>query len=142
MDPATAIGVVSGILTFTSAAGKILKLSRNIYHSIDGSSEETQMRLQLAESMSTIANRISLSIQSAVAVEDSALLALAEDCDKLANDMTKELHDLGAKRRKSIAHSSIAALKTLLLHSKLNSLERKLENCRSHLHFHIAVLSR
>ncbi|KAL2130780.1 hypothetical protein VTI74DRAFT_5960 [Chaetomium olivicolor] len=89
MDPATAIGLVSGILTFVDAARKVLKLSWTLYNSIEGSSEETAMRLKLAE-------------------KDRALVTLAQECNKLTNDIKKELHDLKPKRRKSKAQSAAA----------------------------------
>jgi len=60
IDPVTAIGLVSWILTFVGAAEKILKLSWTLYNSAEGYSEETQIRLELADSLNSISNRIVL----------------------------------------------------------------------------------
>lgn len=54
MDPVTTIGLVSGILSFIDAAEKILKLSWALYNSAEGSSEETEARLKLTDSMAVI----------------------------------------------------------------------------------------
>jgi hypothetical protein len=142
MDPVTAIGLVSGIFSVVGAAEKILKLSWTLYNSVEGSSEETQMRLELADSMNSISNRIIPINQHALTAEDRALIALAQECNKLTNDIKKELQALKPKRRKSKAHSSLAALKTLMLDPKIKNLEKQLRYCRDQLHFHIAVLSK
>lgn len=142
MDPATAIGLVSGILTFLGAAEKILKLSWTLYNSVEGSSEETAMRLKLAESMAVMWTRMIPTNQPATTGEDEALVTLARECNKLTNDIKKELHDLKPKRRKSKAQSGLAALKTLVIEPKIKELEKQLRSYRDQLHFHIAALSR
>lgn len=143
MDPATAIGLVSGILSFVSAAAKILELSWTLYNSVEGSSEETAMRLKLAESMTAMATRmIPTNLPAPTDLEDRALVTLAQECKKLTNDIKKELHDLKPKRRKSKAQSGLVALKTLMVEPKIKELEKHLRSCRDQLHFHIAALSK
>jgi hypothetical protein len=51
MDPATAVGVASGILTFINTAEKVLRLAYTLCHSVDGSSEESRIRLKVADSI-------------------------------------------------------------------------------------------
>ncbi|KAH6720649.1 hypothetical protein BKA61DRAFT_595271 [Leptodontidium sp. MPI-SDFR-AT-0119] len=142
IDPVTAIGLVSGILSFVGAAEKILKLSWMLYNSVEGCSEETQIRLELADSMNSISNRIVRTHQPPLSDEDRTLLTLAQECDKLTNDLKNVLQTLKPKRRKSKAQSSLAALKTLVLEPKIKDLEKQLQRCRDQLHFHIAALSR
>lgn len=102
MDPATAIGLVSGILSFVGAAGKILKLSWTLYNAVEGTSEETAMRSKLAEDMAVIGTRmIPTNLAAPTNSEDKALVTLAQECNKLANEIKKELRDLKPKRRKS-----------------------------------------
>ncbi|KAF7555937.1 hypothetical protein G7Z17_g1815 [Cylindrodendrum hubeiense] len=142
MDPATAIGIVSGILSFVGAAEKILKLSWTLYNSVEGSSEETEMRLKLADSMAVISKRMIPFNQSALTEEDRSLVTLAQECNKLTNDIKKELQTLRPKRRKSKTQSGLTALKTLIVDPKIKELEKQLQHCRDQLHFHIAALSR
>lgn len=142
MDPITGIGLVSGILSFVGAAETILKLSRTIYTSVEGSSEATQMRLKLADSINSISKCIIPTNHPTLIEEDSALIALAQECNKLADEMKKKLQTLIPKRPKSKVQSSLAALKTLMLDSKLKDLENQLQGCRDQLHFHVAALSR
>lgn len=142
MDPATAIGLVSGILSFVGTAGKVLTLAWTLYNSVEGSLEETETRLKLANSMVVISKHITPTSQSAVTEEDKALVTLAEECNKLTNGINKELQALKPKRRKSKAQSGFAALKTLVIEPKMKDLEKQLERCRDQLHFHIAALSR
>ncbi|KAK3945204.1 hypothetical protein QBC46DRAFT_337054 [Diplogelasinospora grovesii] len=141
MDPVTAISLVSGILSFVGTAEKILKLSWTLYNSVEGSSEETEIRLMLADSMAIISKRITPTNQSALTEEDRALVTLAQECNKLTNDIKKELQTLKPKRRKSKAQSGLAALKTLMVDPKIKDLEKQLQYCRDQLHFHIAALS-
>lgn len=143
MDPVVAIGLVSGILSFVGAAGKILKLSWTLYNSVEGTSEETAMRLKLAENMAAITTRMApTNLLARTDPEDKALVTLARECNNLANDIKKELRGLKPKRRKSKAHSGLVALKTLLAEPKIKDLEKHLQSCRDQLHFHIAALSR
>lgn len=142
MDPVTAIGLVSGILSFVDTAGKILKLSWTLYNSVEGSSEETQMRLGLADDMAVLSQRIISVNRAASEEDDQALIALAQTCNNLAGDMKKELQSLKPKRRRSKTHSSLAALKTLWGKQKMEDLEKQLQFCRDQLHFHISALAR
>ena len=142
MDPTSAIGLVSGIITLVGLAEKILKLSWTLYNSVEGSSEETQLRLKLDDSMAAIWKRIIPTGQSSLTEEDRALVALARECNSLADDIKKELQALRPKRRKSKAQSGFVALKTLMVDPKIKDLEKKLQRCRDQLHFHIASLSR
>ena len=98
--------------------------------------------MKLADSINSISNRIIPSNHPMLTEEDSALIALAQECNKLTDDIKKKLQTLIPKRRKSMVQSSLAALKTLMLDSKLKDLENQLQRCRDQLHFHIAALSR
>jgi len=142
MDPVTTISLVSGILSFIDAAEKILKLSWALYNSTEGSSEETEMRLKLADSTAVIWKRLSPPNQSSMAEGDRALASLAQECYRLSNDIRAELKSLRPKRRKSKAQSGLAALKTLMAEPKIRGLEKQLQRCRGQLHFHVSTLSR
>jgi len=142
MDPVTIIGLVSGILSFIDAAEKTLKLSWALYNSAEGSSEETEMRLKLADSMAVVWKQLSPPNQSAIAEEDRALVTLAQECNKLSNDIGKEVESLRPKRRKSKAQSGLAALKTLMVEPKIRDLEKQLQRCSSQLHLHVSTNTR
>lgn len=142
MDPVTTIGLVSAILSFIDAAGKIINLTWALYNSAEGSSEETEMRLKLADSTTVICKRLGPPNGSAVAEDDRALVALAQECNRLSNDIRQELRNLKPKRRKSKTRSGLAALKTLIVEPKIRDLEKQLQRCRDQLHFHVSSLSR
>ncbi len=142
MDPVTTIGLVSGILTFIDAAGKVLKLSWALYDSAEGSLEENEMRLKLADSTADIWRQLSPSVQSAMAEEDTAVATLARECYRLSNGIREVLENLRPKRRKSKAQSGLAALKTLMAEPKIRNLETQLQRCSDQLHFHVSALSR
>ena len=142
MDPVTIIGVVSGILSFVGAAEKVLRLAWEIHNSVEGSSEDTEMRLKLAESVSEISKQTISISQTAPIERDRDLITLAQECNKLGIDIKQNLQDIKPKRRGSKIQSGLAALKTLLADSKIKNLENKLQCYRDQLHFHIAVLLR
>jgi len=143
MDPATIIGVVSGILTFVGTAEKILKLSWTIYNSVEGSSEEIGLRLKLNDAMADIIKkRLFLPDQPTQTEEDKPLVNLVQECNRLTNDIGKALQTLRPIKRKSKRQSCLAALKALRAEPKLKSLEGQLQRCRDQLHFYLASLSR
>lgn len=142
MDPATAIGLVSGILSFVGAVDKILKLTWTLYNSVEGSSEETETRSKVDESMNEIGRLIIADNQPASAEENRALVALAQECSELTQDIRKVLHGLKPKRRKSKTQSGLVALKMLMVEPKIKDLERRLQHCRGQLHLHIDTLTR
>lgn len=141
MDPFTAIGLVSGILTFVGAAEKAVKLSWTLYNSVEGSSDETEIRLKLCDSMAIVTKKITPPSQSTLSGDDRALVVLAQECNKLSNNINEELQSLKPRQRKSKSQSGLTALKTLMVNPKIKGLERQLQHCRDQLHFHISVLS-
>lgn len=143
MDAITAIGLVSGIITFVDTGTKLLKLARTLYNSVEGSSKETETRLMLADCMATISKRpIPTHPDPTQTEEDKAIAALVRECNSLSNDMIKQLQSLKPKQRKSKMESSFAALKTLMVEPKIKEMEKQLQSCREQLHFHITALSR
>lgn len=141
IDPFTAIGLVSGILTFVDAAAKTLELSWKLYNSVEGCSEETEIRLALGDSMKSISKLIVPAHKPPLSEEDKALFKLVQECERLTIDMRNVLQKLKPKRRKSKAQSTLAALKTLTVEPKIRVLEQQLRRCRDQLQFHIAALS-
>ena len=91
MDPVSAIGIVSGILSFVGAATKVLNPSWTMYHSVEGSSEETEMRLELADSIIVLSSRTTPLNQVVLTEEDRALVTLAPECERLGSDIKKML---------------------------------------------------
>jgi hypothetical protein len=142
MDPITAISLVSGILTFVGAAEKILKLSWSLYNTVEGSSEETKLRLDLANSMNSISNHIISSSRRPLSGEDRAIFTLAQECDRLTNDIQNLLQSLRPRRYNSMVQSSLAAVRTAMREPRVRNLEDQIRRCRDQLQFHIAVLSR
>lgn len=142
MDPVTAIGLVSGVLTFSGAAGKTIKSAWSLYKSVEGSSDENKIRLELMESMKLTTQQILPTVPSVLNEEETALVSLAQRCQALSQEMQKRLQNLKPKRRKSIIHSFMAAVKTLWMEHKIKELESQLQECRNQVHFEVARLSR
>ncbi|KAK7962048.1 uncharacterized protein PG986_002873 [Apiospora aurea] len=102
MDPVSAIGVVSAAVTFVDTTAKVLKTAWKIYNSIEGSTEETELRLKLSQYVSDATQRlIPAPSQAAVTGEDKTLVHLAQDCDRLSKNIATELSKLKPKRRRS-----------------------------------------
>jgi hypothetical protein len=142
MDPATAVGVASGILTFINTAEKVLRLAYTLYNSVDGSSEESKIRLKVADSINECSKWFIDAHDATLPKEENPLSSLAQQCNRLATDIKKELHGLEPKRRGSKINSGLAALKSVLAEPRIKDLEKRLHRYRDELHFHLAALSK
>ncbi|KAK8132122.1 hypothetical protein PG999_000295 [Apiospora kogelbergensis] len=142
MDPVTALGVISSAIAIVDGVAKTLGLAWEIYNSVEGSSEETNFRLQLSERVRDVSQQLIPTDQLAICEEDRGLVSLARECNQLSRDITKELEKLKPKRRKSAWQSALAALRTARSKRKIENLEKHLSECHNQLHFQISHVSR
>lgn len=142
MDPVTALGVISAAIAITDGVAKTLGLAREIYNSVEGSSEETELRLKLSERVRDVSQRLIPTDQLTIPEEEQGLVSLAKECNQLSRDIMKELEKLRPKRRKSVLQSTFVALRTIGSRRKIEGLDKQLSECHTQLHFQISYLSR
>ncbi|KAK2066716.1 hypothetical protein P8C59_000506 [Phyllachora maydis] len=143
MDPITAIGLISGIISFVDTAAKIIKLARVIYDSVEGSPEEMAARSEVSADMFLMSQLLARPSQAAVTPDpdEQSLVALAGRCAALSATIIEEVDSLKPKRPGSKTGVLRAALKMLRVEPKIKDLESQRQRCRDQLNIHILALS-
>lgn len=144
MDPITAIGLISGIISFVDTAAKIIKLARVIYDSVEGSPEEMAARSEVSADMFLMSQLLARPSQAAVTPDpdEQSLVALAGRCAALSATIIEEVDSLKPKRPGSKTGVLRAALKMLRVEPKIKDLESQRQRCRDQLNIHILALSK
>ena len=142
MDPVTAIGLVSSILTFVSFSTKLVSGAIKIHESLDGALEENRSREVIAREMKSFAARLLPPDDSRLAGEEKDLCALAKECRAISGKLVGLLDKVKPKDPGSKSQSLWAALKTKVYESERADLEQRLENCRSQLELQLAFFTR
>lgn len=140
MDPVSAIGVASGVLSFVEATYKFLAIVYAVYESdqvggYDELSAATEMLRDLSQqilgdSPSTSPGTSSASIPSVANV--------AQQCHSLAVDLGHRLAKTKAKSRKP-GDIVKAAIRTVCSKSDIERLQRALDSCRAQLHVQLTL---
>ncbi|KAK4666687.1 hypothetical protein QC763_0049540 [Podospora pseudopauciseta] len=78
MDPVTAIGLVSGILTFVPFGTKLVKGIIEIREALDGTLDENRTRQEVAQEMKRLSARILPPDDTKLVAEENGLRLLAK----------------------------------------------------------------
>ena len=143
MDPVTAIGLLSGIMSIIGHCSHIISNTREIYASASGQLEETKRQEAEIETLQRLCLRLNQSVRSA---EDGdgdfePLCALAEECETLCKRMIKIIERRKVKNKSRI-NSFASALRHTLGASKMAKLERQVRGFRKRLEAELASLAR
>lgn len=144
MDPVTAIGLVSGILSFVTFSTKLVSGAADIYGSLDGTLEENRSREAISGEMKRFAARLLPPDDSRFAGEEKDLCLLAKECQTLSGNLTELLEKVKPKDpgSKSKGQSLWAALKSTVYKKEMAELEQRLDYCRSQLEFQLTFITR
>jgi glycine/serine hydroxymethyltransferase len=136
MDPVSAIGVASSIVTFVELAYSFLSTVYTVYDN------ERQVEHVTLETVSTKMKELSSQLisekQFSQSQEDVAIVSLATQCHQLAADMTRRLSKSKGVKGK-ITHSIKAAIKIICSKNDIARLQKTLDGCRAQLHLHLSV---
>lgn len=128
MDPLSAFGLVTNILTFVEFSSKLVAESRAIYKSAEGASGNNRA----LESIATpITEKNGQLVSSPTYPRE--LLALCGECNKVANDILAAIKKLSVEGKNSGWESFKAALKEVWNQSKIDTLEERLQQLQMHL---------
>ena len=142
MDPLTAIGLVSNILSFIDFSVEIVRGAREIYESGSGVLEENRSQEAIAKEVKRFSSKLIPPDDTALAGEDKALCVLAKECEALSRQLLDLLEKVKPKDPKSKTQSLRAAWKTKANKPKMMDLERRLDNCRGQLQLQIGSMTR
>jgi hypothetical protein len=140
MDPASAIGIASGAISFVQFSYQFLCV---IYDAYDGTKQGTYEGLgDVAEQMKIKSVELLSQYQTSnLSQSNVAFTSLANQCYKLATDLVKHVNQTKSSNR-SLRSAINAAVKTLLNQGEISRLQAALDNCRSQLHLQFDLSSR
>jgi hypothetical protein len=163
MDPLSAIGLVSGVLSFVGFASNLISTSTNVYRSVDGAAEQTfelqrvyrdlsSFSLKLKESQVHDEDRLSLTETPAALIPDAdvtiavhmrAVRELAGDCRTLCDQLLATLEKLKLEDgRWRVFQSFKAGLRTVLDGKKIAEMESRIDRCKSTMSIHFFPILR
>lgn len=142
MDPLTAIGLVSNILSFIDFSVRLLKGAKEVHGSQHGVLEENRSRETIVREMQQMSARMLVSESPEKADDNSSLGVLARECHGLSVQLISLLEKIKPKDSGSTTQSLLSALRNKINDSERASLEARLGDCRAQLHLELSNLTR
>ncbi|KAL5589741.1 hypothetical protein FOVSG1_011608 [Fusarium oxysporum f. sp. vasinfectum] len=143
MDPVSAIGLASGILTFVEAGLKLVKIAYNIHNSLDGILDDNRHRESVTNEVSKAALRLEVAGNASLTPEQESLWDLAKKCKATSTELVKALNEVKPKQSSSNPFKSLRyAVKANVKAKDINGLENKLKDYRDQLILALVELSR
>lgn len=142
MDPLTAIGLVSNILSFIDFSARLLKGAKEVHDSHHGVLEENRSRGTIMREMQRMSTQMSVSEAPEKEDENSSLRILASECRQLSTQLISLLERIKPDDSGSKTQSLLSAIRNKIYDSERESLEARLSDCRSQLHLELSNLTR
>lgn len=142
MDPLTAIGLVSNILSFIDFSARLLEGAKEVHDSQNGVLEENRNRETVVREMQRMSTRMLVSGSSEKAIDDSTLGILAAECRGLSTQLISLLEKIKPEDSASKAQSFLSAMRNKVYNSERESLEARLNDCRAQLNLELSHLTR
>ncbi|KAK0670340.1 hypothetical protein QBC41DRAFT_96645 [Cercophora samala] len=142
MDPVTAIGLVSGILTFVCFGTKLVKGAIEIREALDGTLDENRTRQEVVEEMKRLSARLLPPDDTKLAAEEKSLCLLAKECSSLSDQLIRLLENVKPENSRSKRQSLWSSLKSKIQEKERMDLEQRLDQCRSQLEIQLLFVTR
>jgi hypothetical protein len=142
MDPFTAIGFASSILSFIDFSSKVVTGAIEIYGSDSRNTNEGRSSEAIVVEMRRFVAKLQPPKDSKLTESEKALCKLAVECDSLAEQILSLLEKVKAKNRKSKGSSLVAAIKAKMYDGDRRRLEEHLNYCRAQLGLQLNDLTR
>ncbi|KAH6678314.1 hypothetical protein B0J14DRAFT_650537 [Halenospora varia] len=134
LDPLTALGLASNLISLIEFSGKLLSKSHAIYTSANGALPENIEIEKTAEALRTLNAKIKFEIlKDGRTKSEDALRKLCEDCDGVAGELLRALEKLKVGGRKTRWKSFRQALKSVMGKGEIEGISKRLDNCRAQL---------
>ena len=142
MDPLTAIGLASNILSFIDFGVKVVSGAIEIHESTSGITEETRSTKTIVTEIRHFASKLQPPDHAQLTGDEKSLCTLANECDALAKQIIALIEKAEPKSPKSKSASLRAAVKTMWYESDRRKLEERLSKCRGQLGLQLQYLTR
>lgn len=136
MDPFTAIGLASSIITFVDLGQKVVSQANEIRKSASGSTKDDQSMNILAEEMAAFALKLGTAARPEDCTDgnEKALARLAKECRDTSAEIQAVLEKRQLKGKKSIWRAVKAAVRSKMTDEELLRLQERLKDHRAQLH--------
>lgn len=143
MDPITAVGLASAIISFVPLGIKVLQNAKEIKDSIDGGVKQNATRQAVIEELQALSGRLRVSQSNNInpPAEQVKLLDLASRCHDLSQQILNLLDKVRPKTSTTRGKYS-SAVRVWLKEGEIKDLEKSLYNCREQLIVGLVDLSR
>lgn len=142
MDPITAIGLASNVLSFIDYGAKIVSGAVEIYQSSSGLTDSSRGSKAIVTEMRLLASKLQPPAHDQLSGDEKSLCNLATECDSLSEQIIDLIEKVEPKNRKSKGSSLRAAVKTKWYESDRRRLEDRLNQCRAQLNLQLNYLTR
>ena len=142
MDPVTAIGLVSSILTFIEFSAKLISGAAEAYSSPSGLTADDQSAETVATEMQNFLRNLHPPDDSNLASNDKAICMLATECQLICEEILTLLERNRPKSRGSRRAALLAGLKSRWREVERRRLEERLRDCRFQLTLQLQHLTK
>ncbi|KAL1882804.1 hypothetical protein Daus18300_000442 [Diaporthe australafricana] len=144
MDPLSAIGLVSSVITFIDFGYEVISAAKEVHASATGTTKANEHTGFLNTRMKTVANDLANARTNpgAMSADKRRLIELADKCLGLSNDLETLLDKLKAKDPKSKRQVLSSIVQNLRKQDKKRELEARLDQCREQLHLQLSHTAR
>lgn len=143
MDPLSAIGLVSSVITFIDFGYELISAAREVHASSTGTTVANNHIDFLNTRMEAVAKDLEVAKSTRGMSADTQRLAeLAEKCLTLSNDLKKLLDKLRANNPKSKRQAFSAIVQNVRKKDEKKELETRLDQCRQQLHLQLSHTTR
>lgn len=143
MDPVSAVGLASAILTFVEAGLKLIKTAHGIHTSVDGVLEENRHRENISVEVKQAATRLETTATSGLTPEQQSLCDLTKKCKETSKELLTTLNKVKPKPSPSNPLKTFGyALKASKKASQIEDLENRLKDYRDQLTLALVELSK
>ncbi|KAJ4179669.1 hypothetical protein NW767_014574 [Fusarium falciforme] len=141
MDPVSAVGLASSIITFIEFGSKLLKGAKEIRDSANDSLKKNESREVIAEAMKEAVAKLKTPDPVRIPLEQQKLCDLAVKCSDLSNRILELLQKIKPKNKMRLRVYR-ASYRAWRKEDEIRVLEESLRDCRSQLALSLTHLAR
>lgn len=132
-DPFAIIGLAASILTFVDFGAKVISLTKSIHDSPANMAPDTQELSYMLEDIRSLSNAIqkSTSLRTRLSEDETKILRVASQCDKLAEELGNLLETLKIRDDTALPRAieiTRVALRTARKKKHVDSLQERLKD--------------
>lgn len=139
MDPVSAIGLASSILTFVEFSSKLVRGIYDVASSADGATEENTHIGVVMRDLEDVTDAIEVDFKGS-SKQEKELIKLASKCAALSRDLQKTLKSVKVQRGNVPWQTIKAGWKTVTKKDKIESMEKRIAKYREELMLRLHML--